>query len=399
MLQPPRQSCSNATGIVIVVAALMTVGMVMVASAGARVDRAIVGWRFWETAFGRQAIFTIVGFIVLLIVSNGGHRYFVWRVGRTWQPAAALYALTALCLAAALFPGVGTARKGARRWLSVGPAELGLSFQPSELAKLGLVIFLAAFLAGRWRDVRSFRRGTLPACGLVGLFVALVGIEDFGTAALLGGVGAAMLLVGGVRRSHLAMLGLPGIAAMGYLIYREPYRMERLTTFLDIWKDPRGAGYHPIQSLVTIASGGLTGRGLGAGVQKYGYLPEARSDFIFSVICEEAGLLGAAVVIGLFVVLLWLGWRAVTSEVSPFARLLAFGVTTLITLQAVINIAVVTVCAPTKGISLPFVSAGGSGVIFLGFAAGLLVSAARESEEEWSPADQPLPELEDVVTT
>lgn len=398
MSQRVRQSCSTATGMVIVVAALMTLGMVMVASAGARVDRPIVGWRFWQSAFGRQAVFTILGFVVLLIVSHGGHRLFAWRSGRWWQPSALLYALTTGCLVAALLPGVGTARKGARRWLSVGPAEWGLSFQPSELAKLGLVVLLAAYLAGHWRQVRSFWRGTLPACGMVGIFVALVGIEDFGTAALLGGVGAGILLVGGVRRSHLALLGLPAAAAMGYLVYREPYRMERLTTFLNIWRDPQGAGYHPIQSLVTIASGGLTGRGLGAGVQKYGYLPEARSDFIFSVICEEAGLLGAAVVIGLFMVLLWLGWRAVNSDVSPFARLLAFGVTTLITLQAVINIAVVTVCAPTKGISLPFVSAGGSGVIFLGFAAGLLVSAAREAEEDWAIADEPPTGLEGVVT-
>ena len=190
-----------------------------------------------------------------------------------------------------------------------------------------------------------------------------------------------MLIVGGARWRHLILVGLPGAAAMAYLIIREPYRVQRLTVFLDIWSDPQGAGYHPIQSLVTIASGGFTGRGLGAGVQKYGYLPEARSDFIFSVICEETGMIGAVCVIALFLALLALGARVVNSRVSPFGRLLAFGVTFLLALQALINIAVVSVCAPTKGISLPLVSAGGSGVILLGVAVGLLVSVAREAEE------------------
>jgi cell division protein FtsW len=194
-----------------------------------------------------------------------------------------------------------------------------------------------------------------------------------------------MLIAGGVRWSQLALVAIPGIAAMSYLVISEPYRLDRLTTFLDIWKEPRGAGYHPIQSLITIASGGVFGRGLGEGVQKYGYLPEARNDFIFAMLNEEVGLTGALVVILLFLALIWLGWRAVDSATTHFGRLLALGVTFLLGFQAAINIAVVTVCAPTKGISLPFVSAGGSGVVILGLAAGMLVSVAREPELDPSP--------------
>lgn len=386
MFAPPATRPSYATGIVVVTAVLLAVGLVMVASAGARLDAPILEVQFWKTAFGRQLAYAVAGFLAMLAASRGTHRWFAWRPGKRFQPALVLYAVSVAGLAAALLPGLGVARKGAQRWLQIGPEALGLSFQPSELAKPVLVVLLAALLAGRVQHLRSLRRGLLPACAALACVIGLIGIEDFGTAALLGAVGAAMLVVAGARWLHLAPAALAGAGAMVYLIVREPYRIARLTTFLDIWKDPRGAGYHPVQSLVTIASGGFAGRGLGAGVQKYGYLPEARTDFIFAVICEEAGMAGALLVIGLFVALLWLGWRIVRQQTEMFPRLLAFGLTFMLGFQAVMNIAVVTVCAPTKGISLPLVSAGGSGVIFLGVALGLLVSVARASEE---PAEAP----------
>jgi len=364
----------------VVAAALLAVGLVMVASAGARLDGPIIEARFWKTAFGRQLAYAVAGFLAMLVASRGGYQWLRWRPGKWLQPAVGVYLLSLTCLAAALLPGIGLARKGAQRWLQVGPDWMGLAFQPSEFAKPALVVLLAALLAGRAHELRSFTRGLFPACAALGLCIALVGIEDFGTAALLAMVGGAMIIMAGARWTHLAPAGLCGAGAMAYLIWREPYRITRLTTFLDIWADPRGDGYHPVQSLVTIASGGFAGRGLGAGVQKYGYLPEARSDFIFSVICEETGLVGALLVIGLFAALIWLGWLVVRQQQSVFPRLLAFGLTFMLAFQAVMNIAVVTVCAPTKGISLPLVSAGGSGVIFLGLSVGLLVSVARESE-------------------
>ncbi len=373
-------SRSNATGLAVVSACLLTVGLVAVASAGANLDRSVASWRFWESAFGRQAVFSITSFLALLAVSQGSHRLFKWRPGCLCQPALLLYGMTIFSLVAALIPGIGIARKGARRWLQIGPDSFGISFQPSELAKVVLIIMLAALLARRWQNIRSFWKGVVPACLVIGLFVGLVGIEDFGTAALLAGVGGGMLVVAGSRLWHLVLVGLPGVAALLYLVIREPYRVERLTAFLDIWSDPRGAGYHPIQSLVAVASGGLFGKGPGAGVQKYGYLPESRSDFILGVICEETGMVGAVCVMALFALLIVLGWRIVNRSDSVHGRLVAFGVTAMFGMQALINIAVVLVVAPTKGISLPLVSAGGSGVVFLGIAMGLLISVGRESE-------------------
>ncbi len=406
MSNPDCYAPSNATGIVMLTAALMTIGLVMVASAGASVDAPILGERFWQYPLGRQAMFSAAGFIAMLLVSHGGHRLFAWRRG-LFQPAIALFVVAVAGLVYTLL--FGAERNGARRWVQMGPPSYGLSIQPSEIAKVALIVLLAAWLAGRRTELRSFWRGLLPAVAAVGLAVGLVAVEDFGTGALLAAVGATMLIVGGARLRHLLLLAGPAVAAMAALILSKPFRIQRLTTFLNIWEDPQGVGYHPIQSLVTIASGGIGGRGLGAGVQKYGYLPEARSDFIFSVICEETGLIGGLVVIALFVALLWLGWRVVRSASSSYESLLAFGFTALVTLQAAMNIAVVTVCAPTKGISLPLVSAGGSGVVFLGIGIGLLVSVARggsariavpAGEAEWPvPADGGFAMIETPMTT
>ena len=220
--------------------------------------------------------------------------------------------------------------------MQVGPESFGLSFQPSELAKLAIVVFLAAFLSSSAGRIRSFWKGLLPACMAIGLIVSLVGKEDFGTGALLALVGGMMVVVAGAKWRHLMVfrdsshfgIGVPGSAS-------RPYRVERLMVFRNIWADPQGAGYHPVQSLVTIASGGLFGRGLGSGVQKYGYLPESRSDFIFSVICEESGMIGALVVISLFLLLMWFGWRTVRLSHSSYGRLLAFGVTSMFVFSGV----------------------------------------------------------------
>ena len=183
-----------------------------------------------------------------------------------------------------------------------------------------------------------------------------------------------MLLIAGCRFRHLAVLSAVGACAFAGLLVAAPYRMARLAAFWDLSADPHGTGYQPRQSLMTIASGGWFGTGLGSGIQKYGYLPECHTDFIFAAICEEMGLLGGGMVIALFGVLIWLGARAMLSAVTRFERLLAFGVTATIGLQAAMNIAVVTVLAPTTGISLPLISAGGSGLITFCVGIGLLIA-------------------------
>jgi cell division protein FtsW len=370
----------TSTAILSVCAALITVGVVMIASASASLDRSIFGPSFWRAPWGRQVLFAALGFGAMVISAWIGQRVVHWSARRRSWMAALLLIVCVGALVAVLVPGIGAARHGARRWIRFGPEEYGFGFQPSELAKLALVVGLAVLLSRPAKRVRSLPFGLLPAGLLVGLIAGLVGLEDFGTAALLAAVGGLMLIVGGCRLWQVGLAAVPGAAALAYLLLSQEYRVKRLMSFLDIWSDPRGAGYHPIQSLATIASGGWFGRGLGGGVQKYGYLPESRTDFIFSVICEETGVFGGAAVILLFAVLVLLGARAVSRAPNAFARMLAFGVTLTIGLQAAMNIAVVSVCVPTKGIALPLVSAGGSGVVFLGCAVGLLAGVASAGD-------------------
>lgn len=376
---PVRAIRCTSCGIAFFAASLLAVGVVLAASASATISRSNYDAGQLLFGVGRQGLFAAAGFAVLLIVSRFGHQFLRWRRSSWIQPALLLAVVAIGCCVAVMIPGVGGERHGARRWIAIGGA-LGLAFQPSELAKVSLVVSLAAIMSGAGDRIRRFWSGLLPVVLLIGLFAGLVGVEDFGTAALMALVGGAMLLIAGARWRHLILISLPAVAAMVGLVIARPYRVRRLVAFMDIWSDPRGDGYHAIQSLTTIASGGWGGVGLGAGVGKRGYVPESHSDFVFSMLCEETGVIGGTLVVLLFLGLLWCGWRVFCESRSPFARLIAFGVTMTVVLQAVINIAVVTVVAPTKGISLPLVSAGGSGVLFLCVALGLLMSAAKEAE-------------------
>ena len=210
----------------------------------------------------------------------------------------------------------------------------------------------------------------------------LVGKEDFGTSVLLGGVGGSMLFVAGCRLRHLGGAAAVGAWSLIALLYSAPYRVARLAAFRDLWGDPQGAGYQPIQSLAAIASGGWFGTGLGSGIQKHGYLPECRSDFIFAVMCEEMGTLGGGLVLALFSLFVLLGIRTMLAAPTRFERLLAFGLTATIGLQAAMNVAVVTVLAPTTGIPLPLISAGGSGMLTSCGAVGVLAAIAARAGTE-----------------
>lgn len=366
-------------GVAFVTAGLLAVGVVLAGSASATLGGDNFSFEHLVSGVGRHGLFAVAGFGVLLVTARSGYGMFRWRDGSWFQPAAILALLAGACCIAVAIPNVGSVRHGARRWLQLG-GESGIAFQPSEVAKVALVVLLAALIARLGDRIQRFGRGILPLLLIIGAFVGLVGVEDFGTAALLACVGGVMLVVAGARWWHLSLVAIPGLVAMGGLVYARPYRVRRLAAFMDIWQDPQGAGYHAIQSLVTIASGGWTGVGLGSGVGKLGYVPESHSDFVFSMLCEEGGVVGGVLVILLYVALLGCGWRVFREARNDFARMLAFGVTVTVVLQAVINIAVVTVCAPTKGISLPLVSAGGSGILVLCVALGLLASVALETE-------------------
>ncbi|MFQ5501809.1 MAG: FtsW/RodA/SpoVE family cell cycle protein [Phycisphaerae bacterium] len=377
ILQPDsRQTACSAT-ITITASALLGLGVVMVFSAGASLVAPSITQDQLKNPSIRQAMFSGVALIALLMVGLCPFQSWRIRPHRLVQPAIFLMIITLGLLAAVCVPGIGREHHGAQRWLSLGPASLGVGFQPSEVAKLSIVLFLAAVCAHQGERLRRFWTGLLPVIGVLGLTVALVGIEDFGTAALLAGVGGCVLLGAGAKIWHLLLTSLPAIAGSVYLIALKPYRLQRLTSFLNPEADPQGGGYHQIQSLVTIASGGWWGQGLGGGIQKYGYLPEGRTDFIFAVLCEELGIIGGIAVIALFGILMWQGRVAMLNAPNEFGRLIALGATMMLGIQAAMNIAVVTVSVPTKGIGLPLVSAGGTGVILFSILVGLLANVAR----------------------
>ncbi|MFQ5805006.1 MAG: FtsW/RodA/SpoVE family cell cycle protein, partial [Phycisphaerae bacterium] len=363
--------------VLFVVGGLMTLGAVMVCSASVTVQGAELAWRQWWNTPLRQSVFALVGFLAMVYVAHLDYRLWAWeKRGEGWW-SGLLFILAVGLLIAMLLPGVGGSRLGTQRALVVFRNPFMLSFQPAEFAKVVLVVWLAALLTRPGCDMGSLRRGFAPAIASAGILIVLTGIEDYGTAALMGVITLAMLLLARARWTHLIGTGLLGVAAGAGLLLLKPYRLQRLITFFSEGADPSAEGYQVTQSLIAIGSGGWWGRGLGAGVQKYGYLPQDNNDFIFAIVCEELGILGGLAVIGLFLLLLWRGSRIAQSALDPFGRLLAAGITLLLCLQAAFNIGVVTNSVPTKGISLPFVSAGGSGVLFLGVAAGLLAAVGR----------------------
>ena len=373
------------------VVALLGLAVVMVNSSGATVagegrggDAGLIGG-LTEVMTSRVVIYAVLAVGVMLLASRINVRQ-LFSV-RGWTNPLSLIVVGALALAAlTLVPGMGRSVNGASRWLYLGPKSLGLSFQPSELVKWVMVLAIAWWCARRRGLMHRFRYGLFPPLMLLGIACLIVVVEDLGTAALIGLVAVCMLIAGGARIKHLAYIVPIGLIGLVAAMLHSPYRIKRLTAFLDPWADPAGSGYHPIQSMLAVSQGGLTGSGLGNGVQKFGYLPEDTTDFIFAVICEELGVMGAAVVIGLFLTILWVGLGIVRDCKDTFGRLVGLGVLLTVGLQAAINIAVVVAVVPTKGIALPLLSSGGTGWIMTAFALGLVAALDNanmlEAEEE-----------------
>lgn len=365
--------------VMVVAAALMTVGVLMVATAGASTDRALFDPGVWSTPFGRQLIFVGFALVIMPLAVRFTTRVLTserWTRRLVWLGLGA----AVVSLLAVFIPGALDPHKGDHRWLRFSVGGIAMGYQPSEVAKLALIGTLAWMLCGPNGNPQSLRRGFIPAAVILGLLVGLVGSEDFGTSIILAGVGGAMMLAAGCRMTHLLSVALAGGVGMLGLLLAAPYRWERITAFQDIWNVAHPGSYQPRQSLTTIAEGGWWGRGLGGGIQKYGYLPESHTDFVFGVVCEELGLFGAMVVIGLFISMILLGLRAMMRAATPFERLVAFGLTASIGLQAALNMCVVTVLTPTTGISLPFVSAGGSNLVIYAVAVGALAAIERRGK-------------------
>lgn len=279
-------------------------------------------------------------------------------------------------LALVYVPGIGKAVNGAHRWVGLTKS---VGFQPSEIAKWTMLGVLAVYATMRAGTMHRFWQGLVPALLALALVAGLVAKEDLGTGVLIVAAGSVLLLASGARLVHFLMFIPPAIAAVVALIIASPYRITRIETFLDPYSDPKRAGFHMIQSMAAVAGGEGWGRGLGDGLQKFDYLPEDTTDFLFAIICEELGLAGAFIVVALFAALLWAGLVVVRKQSSPVLKLLGIGIVATVGLQALINLVVVTGLGPTKGIALPLVSSGGTGWILTAASLGILIAMDRHA--------------------
>ena len=315
----------------------------------------------------RQVMWAAIGLVVLAVTARIDYDY-----GAVW-PSRLFGRHSSLVLVLV----IGDEALGARRWISLG----FVSIQPSELAKLAVVNLLAAYVAVFRTEIRSLVYGiVIPFLPVAVAFVLILMEPDLGTGLALLGTAGLMLFGAGARMDYLFLLALSGIPPAIWLIKREPYRMRRITAFLNPWADKSDSGWSIIQSLLAIGSGGLFGLGLGESRQKFSYLPEQHTDFIFAILAEELGFLGSMLVLLLFVTLAWRGYRAALKAPDVYGCTLAAGLTTMIILQAALNIAVVTALLPTTGITLPLISSGGSSLVatLAGIGVVLNVSAAGQ---------------------
>jgi cell division protein FtsW len=345
---------------------LALMGLVMVFSASA----IVAGNRFQDPEFFLKRQIAWLGFGVLLMHLTSRIDYQLWK--RLSIPI--LIGMVVL-LVMVLIPSLGVAAKGARRWLRWGL----ISIQPAEMVKLALVVYLAAYLAKKADKLTSFRTGLLPLLIVVGVLSGLVLLEpDLGTVVVMGLVTVCLLFLGGARIHHLLGLGFCAIPVVLILVLGSSYRRQRLMTFLAPWKDAADAGFQITQSFLAFGSGGPFGVGLGEGKQKLFFLPEAHTDFVLALVGEELGLAGTASVIVLFALFVWRGFQIASRARMPFGKYLGLGITLLIGIQALVNAAVVTGLLPTKGLTLPFVSYGGSSLVVSFVGVGMLLSISRD---------------------
>lgn len=346
---------------------LMGIGLVAVSSASAVLSFERFGHNNYYIY--RQLLFAGIGFVTMLAASRIDYHF--WK---KWQLA--FFVFIVLLLGAVLVPGVGSKVGAARSWFSIGP----FLFQPSELAKLAAIFFLASWFERKKGAAENFWFGILPPLAAVGLLVGLVAIEpDTGTAGVLIMIAGAVLYAAGTKFAYLGALAAAGIAGLWFLIKAAPYRAARIVTFLDPSLDPLGIGYHINQALLAIGSGGWWGYGLGASRQKHNYLPEAIGDSIFAVMAEEMGFLRILFLVILFAVLAVMGLRIAKRAPDTFGKLVAAGITCWIVLQALVNIGAITGLMPLTGITLPFISYGGSSLLTLCLAAGIMLNISRQN--------------------
>ncbi|MEI7937537.1 MAG: putative lipid II flippase FtsW [Verrucomicrobiota bacterium] len=365
------------TMLVSCVAALLALGMVMLYSSSMV--------QFGTHYLVKQLVGCAIGVILCLIAASLDYRQlkkFAWP----------LFALAVVLLVLVFLPHIGIRRNGASRWLGYGKTTL---FQPSEFAKLALIIVLAWYCEWFQRQMPTLKRGMVIPGLFIGLMLGLVFKEpDVGNMLLMATVSGVLLLIGGIRLRYFLPPVIAGALAVSLFIYHNPMRSERIYSWLHLEETKQGKGVQAYQAMVALGSGGITGKGLGDGRQKLGFVPEHHTDFIFSIIGEELGLIATLLVIAAFVVIVFCGIYIAMKAADTFGLLLGSGITFLIGLQAFINIGVVTGALPNKGLPLPFISYGGSNLLIALVSVGLLLSIARQARESDGGIRDVLPERE-----
>ncbi|PZM65843.1 putative lipid II flippase FtsW [Paenibacillus dendritiformis] len=344
---------------------LVSFGMAMIYSASS----AVVGLKHENPSYyaAKQMVFAGAGLVAMLVFMNIPFR--IWS-----RAAPILFLLTVVLLIALLCAGVKI--NGATRWFVIG----GMQFQPAEFAKLSLVVYLSSLISNKGERIQQFSRGLLPILIVVGIILLLIMMQpDFGTVLMLSIIAMTIIVIGGANLRHLAMLGLGMTVILVGLAFSHSYRINRIVSFLHPFEDSTGSGYQLIQSLFALAHGGVTGTGFGQSVQKLFYLPEAHTDFIFAIIGEEFGFVGALLLLMAFFLFFSRGFMTALRSDEPFGVMLGMGIVTMIFIQFLLNLGAVTGTLPITGVPLPFVSYGGSSLLLCMASTGILLNISRDN--------------------
>ncbi|MCI6266855.1 MAG: putative lipid II flippase FtsW [Erysipelotrichaceae bacterium] len=318
-----------------------------------------------------QALFLLLGYILIVMMLRVPYTKYLSK-------ANLIFGVCFLLLILVLIPGIGTVRNGSRSWFGIG----GFGVQPSEFAKLGMIIFTSKYLAFNEKALKDIKKGVLPILGILMLVFGLIMLQpDFGTGVIIVISIIALLFVSGVKMGFFIKMGFLGLLGVVGLIIMAPYRMKRIVSFLNPWSDPLGSGFQIIQSLYAIGPGGLLGLGLGNSIQKHFYLPEPQTDFIFAIISEEFGFVGVLIVATLFLVIIYRGFRIAIYCENKFGKYLAFGITFQLAFQALLNLMVVVGLIPVTGVTLPFLSYGGSSLLITMLSMSILLNISKYNYE------------------
>ena len=316
-----------------------------------------------------QSIFLILGYIIMIFISKFPYQNYK-KLSNT------IFGICFLMLILVLIPGIGTVRNGSRSWFGIG----GFGIQPSEFTKLGLIIFTSKYLSNNERKIKDIKKGVLPILTILILVFGLIMLEpDFGTGIVIIMTIIVLLFISGVKMNFFIKIGILGIIGIVALILVAPYRIERILSFLNPWTDPLGSGFQIIQSLYAIGPGGLLGFGFGNSIQKHFYLPEPQTDFIFSIISEEFGFMGVLIVSTLFITIIYRGFKIAMNCEDLFGKYIAFGITFGLAFQTILNLAVVIGLIPVTGVTLPFLSYGGSSLLISLTSIGILLNIGKQN--------------------